>query len=496
MSKTMLRNRDRLLVLFFSVFAIILTCMSLRTHAATVTDRDTSFKDRYKVTLTWLVSDNSDESGNSIEIHYWVPDEKNGYKFDDRYKTISTVAGRKGKRSDAVYIPGPPQSITVNVRGSEAKKAQYHLTSVDVTPIGQVANTGLPASFNLWEGSLGAGMAAGKELKTISSSLIFNYYEVRNVSTPFFSDWVEPTSSGDKSTDLGVNKESKTTAYYKAGCSNPHVFNVTKGEILASDFYVPTGNVPASSGFGINHAIAYDCYGVMWPIQDKTITIDNIGKNLQISAQGGKYYLNIGPDANAKTDYQDIIRYTVGGVTVSKTVTIHTFDYNYTFVDSAGTVIDTKSVDYGDQVVTPEIPSAGLPLTWVCDQFADWRNTLLGPQNRNVRASLDTRVTVALPKFTQKNARTITITWKPFRQKMKGRPFWGISKVIEVQYSTDPQFNGNPKTKVVLKEETKGKKAVTNLTKLQKGQTYYIRLRISDGNGIYSKWSDVAEFDL
>lgn len=66
----------------------------------------------------------------------------------------------------------------------------------------------------------------------------------------------------------------------------------------------------------------------------------------------------------------------------SATVRVKTFDYNYTFKDENGKTIGIMTADYGEAVPTPDNSH-----TWVCDEYADWRNTKDGPQERVVYAT-------------------------------------------------------------------------------------------------------------
>ncbi len=77
----------------------------------------------------------------------------------------------------------------------------------------------------------------------------------------------------------------------------------------------------------------------------------------------------------------------------------------------------------------------------------------------------------------------VTVSWKKIKKNKKGKALLKQISGIQVQYSTDPSFpEGNTVTKAV------GKKKSSVKMKLQRKNTYYIRVRYV-GNGGYSNWS-------
>ena len=76
----------------------------------------------------------------------------------------------------------------------------------------------------------------------------------------------------------------------------------------------------------------------------------------------------------------------------------------------------------------------------------------------------------------------VTVSWKKIKKNKSGKKLLKQIKSIQVQYSTDPKFKQNVKTKSVGKKKTK----VT--LKLRKKTTYYVRVRYKGANG-FSKWS-------
>ena len=75
---------------------------------------------------------------------------------------------------------------------------------------------------------------------------------------------------------------------------------------------------------------------------------------------------------------------------------------------------------------------------------------------------------------------------------MKNLKIWKEAKYVEVQCSTDKNFEKGVKSKKVEKEKVTKENAKTALNKLKKGARYYVRARLWDANGVYSNWSKVG----
>lgn len=80
----------------------------------------------------------------------------------------------------------------------------------------------------------------------------------------------------------------------------------------------------------------------------------------------------------------------------------------------------------------------------------------------------------------------VTVTWKKFKQTKKTKAIWKKITNVEVQCSTDKNFQLGVTIKLLGKKKTKVK-----LT-LQKKTTYYVRVRYKGSNG-FSKWSAVKK---
>lgn len=100
---------------------------------------------------------------------------------------------------------------------------------------------------------------------------------------------------------------------------------------------------------------------------------------------------------------------------------------------------------------------------------------------------------VETPSLSAKKKRKITIDWTRFLSKMKKKSFWKKAKYIEIQYSTDKKFRKVDGIKKVLKETVRKKNAKTTLSNLKKKTTYYVRVRLWDGEIEFSKWSKTAK---
>ena len=104
------------------------------------------------------------------------------------------------------------------------------------------------------------------------------------------------------------------------------------------------------------------------------------------------------------------------------------------------------------------------------------------------KITINKKPTLKKPKPKKNKA---TITWNKLKRKTKAqKKIWKQIKQIEVQWSTDPSF-----PKDLTGKKTIGKrKTKTNITALQRKTTYFVRVRYSDGNGGYSRWSKVKRF--
>ena len=82
----------------------------------------------------------------------------------------------------------------------------------------------------------------------------------------------------------------------------------------------------------------------------------------------------------------------------------------------------------------------------------------------------------------------ITVNWKHFKNKTKkGKKIWKKIKKVQIQCSTDKNFQNIVKDVKIGKSKTK-----YAIKGLKKKTTYYVRVRYYDGTG-YSKWSKVKK---
>ncbi len=120
------------------------------------------------------------------------------------------------------------------------------------------------------------------------------------------------------------------------------------------------------------------------------------------------------------------------------------------------------------------------------------KNKVTSCQNALKKASgkttkSQTQITVKKPPKSVKakaKGRKVTVSWKKINNNKNGKKLLKQIKSIQVQYSTDPTFQQNVKTKSIKKNKTK----VT--FKLRKKTQYYIRVRYAGKNGA-SNWSGV-----
>ena len=95
----------------------------------------------------------------------------------------------------------------------------------------------------------------------------------------------------------------------------------------------------------------------------------------------------------------------------------------------------------------------------------------------------------AAPSMTAQKNGKVTIKWDKLRKKIKNSEIWKTAKYVEIQYSTDKEFQKNVKTKKFKKGSVKKEKAKSTLSKLKRKKTYYIRARLIDAKGTGSNWS-------
>ena len=109
-------------------------------------------------------------------------------------------------------------------------------------------------------------------------------------------------------------------------------------------------------------------------------------------------------------------------------------------------------------------------------------------QTPEEQITINKKPTLKKPKPKKNKA---TITWNKLKRKTKAqKKIWKQIKQIEVEWSTDPSF-----PKEITSKKTLGKrKTKTNITGLQRKTIYFVRVRYSDGNGGYSRWSKVKRF--
>lgn len=99
----------------------------------------------------------------------------------------------------------------------------------------------------------------------------------------------------------------------------------------------------------------------------------------------------------------------------------------------------------------------------------------------------------AAPSLTAQKGGKVKINWDKLRNKVKNNKYWKNAKYVEIQYSTDKDFSKKVKTKKIKKGTVNKAKAKSSLSKLKKGKTYYIRVRLIDKKGVGSNWSKTVK---
>jgi len=369
-----------------AICCLFIVMAPLRVHAET--GSDLSKENRYRVTIYWHVDNpfSADEYGfddNYFTLLYYETDDETGQytgelnQVENIYwgsregsavKTVENVCDNKGSHSVTLETDGPPLGLFYNIQGNGTHISRYYVDKIDVELIDPVEGTGQPSKRTLWTGGLGAKNAhlGGAE----------NYCVVWfDTAPPEFTDW-----DNDSCTD----KAARTDSYDEVLCRHPYIEGITPLTVN-EPVNVPEDDNELS--IELNAGILYDNSGARWPLQKFDITCDHEEKNIQIAYGDGKWYLILHPDSNASEDYSVTIDqhvYEGEDHPTSTSVTIRTFDYNFTFVDENGTVLSQQTIDYGSPVTLPEVPE-GCTARYECDQTAEWKNTTAGPKDRTIK---------------------------------------------------------------------------------------------------------------
>jgi hypothetical protein len=374
MKENSLLIRHRMPLLLLAFFAIIVLRMPIAVFA------DISMN--FRVTISYDVENDHDGEENKIIVYYWNPSET-GYTYDDsNHATIGKVAFKEGdNRSVSVNLPGPPASMEVYFHGSLTDKVEYYVNKVEVEALNPVPGNDRAKKVTLWEGILGCSVATTFS-NTISNRLYFNSPD--SGSFPYFQGWRDPGTG--REAVFGDDKETITSDYYKDGCRKPAaVGRVGFLTDLPDSLPIPRDNMPASYTISVKDGELYDCYGAPWPNQpsEGSLSVSPDNKHLQLKKLSeDKWTLTINPNSNEAEDYRLTLTHTKEGTEETATSTLQSFDYNYTFLDEYGAVIETRSVNYGASVDPPY--SGARTVTWCCDAYSDWKKTNDGPQDRTV----------------------------------------------------------------------------------------------------------------
>ena len=358
------------------VFSVMLFLPEAKMSASGYTDKNVN-KGKYTSTITYDVDNSCDYGGNYVTVEFKYADD-NGSKTTSQ--SFYGVTARSGKDQTITFSHDDPIiQVDFNIQGDFTHICKYYLKKIETKVTGQIEGCNIPASHTLWEGRCGMKMAPTKVARD-GDDPDFN----KNYLGIYFWD-SQPSVSEPRYADRGSNLE-RTTDLSKCDlsvCGNPRVVGVSQANLVAAEeIAAPTDDKDLN--IELNPGIYYNQYGMKWATQDSTFWPSTIGKSIEMTYKNGKYIMVISSFANDVDDYVlgvEQLRTIDYGQIVRDEVKIKTFDYNFTFLDKDGNEVKKCTADYGAEVTPPDNSN-----TWVCDAFEDWRNTLWGPQNRNVRS--------------------------------------------------------------------------------------------------------------
>lgn len=94
------------------------------------------------------------------------------------------------------------------------------------------------------------------------------------------------------------------------------------------------------------------------------------------------------------------------------------------------------------------------------------------------------------------NTREVTIKWENLKNVVEGNGFWESAVSIEIQYSTDKEFqedHENFKREIISKDTVTQPNAETTLSLSETERAYYFRARLIDAEGVCSNWSKTVK---
>ncbi len=379
---------------------------------------------KYTIKVTWNVDNPCSYDGNDLDLLTFAKDDIPNYSYDyeDGYYSINifgdhTVAANpakdKGEHTDTYTAQNPPCALRYRIEGDGTHISKFYVTKVELQTLNPVAGTGRPTDYVLFDGKYGLQLKdvvkPWDDPHTVSGEIEFGG------SAPILKDW---TNDHGSQRCRDINSYS-TEAY--GGPRNEYKQPLPLGvtDISApAQINVPTDNKDSSTEF--SEGVYYDQYGAKSPVQKATIETDRQDKGVDVTNNGDKWYIKLSPQSNASEDYTvKLSQHEIyhDNYNTSTEFTVHTFDYNFTFLDENGKEIANRTADYGESVTAPELEANG-NVAWSCDEYSDWQNTTNGPQNRTVRATVTTNVQAA--KVSAKaGKKKITINWSKFRDKVK-----------------------------------------------------------------------------
>ncbi len=141
-------------------------------------------------------------------------------------------------------------------------------------------------------------------------------------------------------------------------------------------------------------------------------------------------------------------------------------------------------------VQTPETKATETPETKATE--TPETKTTETPETKATEENVSIKATVPVESVSTKTNQDgkVIVSWKKSSKKKTKKQKKALKKAkkIEVQYSTDKDFNKKVKTETIKKNATE-----VVLKKAKKNKTYYVRMRYIDEEGNVSEWSEVSK---
>ena len=397
--------------------------------------------------------------------------------YGDTDKSVSATTDGNGTISYAVKA-GSEDYISVASDGKLTIKKVPADGKAYVTVTASETNTG---------GTDGNGYAAATKDVTVNISKATVTITAKNQS--IYVGGTVPTLSGaDFYTASGLVGEDALT-------TNPTLAYQNNGSAATPD-NTTAGTydiVPSGASAGDNYNISYTngtltisekpTATVTKAPEAKTLTYNGQAQELVTAgtASGGTMQYAIGTQDAATQPYTTSIPTATDAGTYFVWYKVVGYDNHNDTAASCITVTISKKEEHNTKPDSDHADSKPACVTATISQAQQ-------SQTPEEQITINKKPTLKKPKPKKNKA---TITWNKLKRKTKAqKKIWKQIKQIEVEWSTDPSF-----PKEITSKKTLGKrKTKTNITGLQRKTIYFVRVRYSDGNGGYSRWSKVKRF--